>query len=300
MWRMRVVHSTGYAYKSPATASYNEARLTPRSDNRQNVILSRVETVPPTRSCRYVDYWGTAVTAFDLHAPHTELEVTASSVVETDKPEPPTKTVTWHDLGTEAVVDRFDEVLTPTKYVPENKRLQSVGKRLAKDHTPEEAVIAASHWVHNELDYVAGTTGVHSSAVDALRENKGVCQDFAHLTLLLLRSMGIPSHYVSGYLHPKRKAAIGDTIEGAEPRVDPGLDRRLAGLRPHQRQRDQRAVRERRCWPRLRRCQPAQGHLLGPGVHGSGCHRRDHPARVAAGTSTRCESSPNSIGPSNR
>jgi transglutaminase-like putative cysteine protease len=214
MWRMRVVHSTGYAYKSPATASYNEARLTPRSDGRQNVILSRVETVPPTRSYRYLDYWGTAVTAFDLHAPHTELEVTASSVVETDKPESPTDTVTWQDLRSEAVVDRFDEVLTPTRYVSENKRLQSLGKRLAQDHTPEEAVVAAAHWVHNELDYVPGTTGVHSSAVDALRENKGVCQDFAHLALLLLRSMGIPSRYVSGYLHPRRKAVIGDTIEG--------------------------------------------------------------------------------------
>jgi len=47
MWRLRVVHSTGYAYKSPVTASFNEARLTPRSDNRQNVILNRVETAPP-------------------------------------------------------------------------------------------------------------------------------------------------------------------------------------------------------------------------------------------------------------
>lgn len=214
MWRMRVVHSTGYAYKSPATASYNEARLTPRSDSRQNVILSRVETVPATRSYRYLDYWGTAVTAFDLHAPHTELEVTASSVVETDKPEPPVDTVSWHDLHTEAVVDKFDEVLTPTRYVPKNKRLQSVGKKLAKNHTPEEAVIAAAHWVHTELDYVPGTTGVHSSAIDALRESKGVCQDFAHLTLLLLRSMGIPSRYVSGYLHPKPKSVVGDAVEG--------------------------------------------------------------------------------------
>ena len=89
MWRMRVVHSTGYAYKSPVTASFNEARLTPRSDSRQNVILNRVETVPATRSYRYVDYWGTAVTSFDLYAPHAELEVTSSSVVETDKGEMP-------------------------------------------------------------------------------------------------------------------------------------------------------------------------------------------------------------------
>jgi transglutaminase-like putative cysteine protease len=214
MWRMRVVHATGYAYKSPVTASYNEARLTPRSDSRQNVILNRIETVPATRSYRYVDYWGTAVTAFDLHAPHTELEVTASSVVETDKPETPTEKVGWKDLESPAVIDRFDEVLTPTDYAPASRRIQAVGKRIAKYHDPHEAVVEAAKWVHSELKYVPGTTGVHSSGLDAHREGKGVCQDFAHLSLILLRSMGIPSRYVSGYLHPKKKAAVGETIDG--------------------------------------------------------------------------------------
>ena len=55
---------------------------------------------------------------------------------------------------------------------------------------------------------------MHSSGLDALREGKGVCQDFAHLTLVLLRGMGIPARYVSGYLHPNRKAVIGDTVDG--------------------------------------------------------------------------------------
>ncbi|MDT5128537.1 MAG: hypothetical protein QOH54_4181 [Mycobacterium sp.] len=214
MWRLRVVHSTGYAYKSPVTASYNEARLTPRSDSRQNVILNRVETVPATRSYRYVDYWGTAVTAFDLHAPHTELEVTASSVVETDKEELPTEKVSWEDLQSEAVVDRFDDMLSPTGYAPASSRIQAVGRRIAKYNDPEDAVIAAARWAHSELEYVPGTTGVHSSGLDAHREGKGVCQDFAHLSLILLRSMGIPSRYVSGYLHPNKKAKVGDTIDG--------------------------------------------------------------------------------------
>jgi transglutaminase-like putative cysteine protease len=214
MWRMRVVHSTGYAYKSPVTASFNEARLTPRSDGRQNVILNRVETVPATRSYRYVDYWGTAVTSFDLHAPHTELEVTSSSVVETDKGEKPREKVSWDELASEAVIDRFDEVLSASHYTPASKRIARVGQKIAKDYDPFEAVVAASNWVHSELDYVPGTTGVHSSGVDALREGKGVCQDFAHLTLILLRSMGIPARYVSGYLHPTRKAVVGDTIDG--------------------------------------------------------------------------------------
>ncbi|CAJ1500682.1 transglutaminase family protein [[Mycobacterium] burgundiense] len=214
MWRMRVVHATGYAYKSAVTASYNEARLTPRSDQRQNVILNRVETVPATRSYRYVDYWGTAVTAFDLHAPHTELEVTASSVVETEKPEAPELEVTWSDLDSEAALDRFDEMLSPAHFTPASKRLERIGRRIARDHTPQQAVIEASRWVAGELEYVAGTTGVHSSGLDALREGKGVCQDFAHLTLILLRGMGIPSRYVSGYLHPHAEAEIGDTVEG--------------------------------------------------------------------------------------
>ncbi|MEH3129499.1 MAG: transglutaminase family protein [Mycolicibacterium neoaurum] len=214
MWRMRVVHATGYAYKSPVTASFNEARLTPRSDSRQNVILNRVETVPATRSYRYVDYWGTAVTSFDLHAPHTELEVTSSSVVETEVGEMPEEAVSWEDLRAEAVIDKFDELLSPTDYTPASKRIHRVGQRIAKEYEPQDAVVAAANWVHSELDYVPGTTGVHSSGLDALREGKGVCQDFAHLTLILLRSMGIPARYVSGYLHPKRKAVVGDTIDG--------------------------------------------------------------------------------------
>jgi len=214
MWRMRVVHATGYAYRSPVTASYNEARLTPRSDSRQNVIINRVETVPTSRTYRYVDYWGTAVTAFDLHAPHTELEVTASSVVETENTEPPTTRVGWDVLRSAAVIDRYDEVLTPTPYTPESKRMERVGQRIAKYNDPYKSVILACQWARSELAYVPGSTGVHSSGLDALREGKGVCQDFAHLSLILLRSMGIPARYVSGYLHPNPDAEIGKTVEG--------------------------------------------------------------------------------------
>jgi transglutaminase-like putative cysteine protease len=192
---MRVVHTTGYQYDAPVTSSYNEARLTPRSDNRQNVILNRVETNPVTRSYRYTDYWGTAVTAFDLHAPHTELEVTGSSVVETDP-------------------FLFNEVLDNTVYVPKNRQLAAIAKKLSKGLPPQESVVEIANWVNQEMSYVPGTTGVHTSAVEAWSEKKGVCQDYAHLTLLLLRSLGIPSRYVSGYLHPKKDAVIGASVEG--------------------------------------------------------------------------------------
>ena len=214
MWRMRVVHETGYAYKGPVTASYNEARLTPRSDSRQNVIINRVETAPATRSYRYVDYWGTLVTAFDLHAPHIELEVTSSSVVETDKPEPPATVLDWDGVRSDAVADRYHEYLIPTEYTPSSKRVDRVAAQLAKTHDPQAAVLGAVEWVRSQLNYVPGTTAVHYSGLDALKEGQGVCQDFAHLTLIVLRALGIPARYVSGYLHPMADAQIGEAVEG--------------------------------------------------------------------------------------
>ena len=215
-WRLRVVHSTGFAYNAPVTSSYNEARLTPRSDTRQNVIINRVETIPATRSYRYTDYWGTAVTAFDLHAPHEELEVSGLSVVETEPDAMPSddELLDWESLHHESVIDRYDEVLSNTGYVPVSRQLGQVAKRLTKGLTPKEAVLAVCQWVHTEMEYVPGTTGVHTSAVEAWKEKKGVCQDYAHLSLVMLRSLGIPSRYVSGYLHPSRSAVIDRTVEG--------------------------------------------------------------------------------------
>jgi len=126
----------------------------------------------------------------------------------------PEEKLTWEDLDSAAVRDKFDEYLTASEFTPASRRLTRVGERIAKYHDPQQAVIEAAQWVHTELAYVPGTTGVHSSGLDALREGKGVCQDFAHLTLIVLRSMGIPARYVSGYLHPNAKAKVGDTIEG--------------------------------------------------------------------------------------
>jgi transglutaminase-like putative cysteine protease len=213
-WRVRVVHTTGYQYEAPVMQSYNEARLTPRGDRRQNVVVSRVETTPATRAYRYTDYWGTEVTSFDIHAPHKELQVVASSVVETSDVIEPVTTGTWADMREDNILDRYTEFLEPTRYTPRNRELLAKARELKKGKTPSEAVLAASQWVWEQLKYQPGSTGVHSSAVDAWHERKGVCQDFAHLTLVLLRGMGIPSRYVSGYLHTNKDGALRETVRG--------------------------------------------------------------------------------------
>ena len=213
-WRVRVVHRTGYQYAKPVTQSYNEARLTPRTDPRQNVVVDRVETTPSSRAYRYTDYWGTTVTAFDLHAPHTELMVVGSSVVETAEPVAPSRGASWADLRHDRVSDRFVELLEATTFVPRREEIVAQAHALVKSKSPAAAVIEVAGWVHEVMTYRPGATGVHHSALDAWEAREGVCQDFAHLTLALLRVAGVPCRYVSGYLHPKADAGLREPVVG--------------------------------------------------------------------------------------
>lgn len=213
-WQLRVVHSTGYRYPSPVAQSFNEVRLTPRTDRHQVVLFSRIETQPASRLYRYEDYWGTSVTSFDLHAPHSELQVVASSVVETADEVQAVHGVTWRDLGADDVLDKYAECLEPTGYTPKDRDLTATSRQLRRGNDPADAVLAAGQWVHEQLRYQPGSTGVHSSASDAWQAKEGVCQDYAHVTLVLLRAMGIPARYVSGYLHTKPEAELGEKVSG--------------------------------------------------------------------------------------
>jgi transglutaminase-like putative cysteine protease len=213
-WQLRVVHSTGYRYPSPVAQSFNEVRLTPRTDRHQVVLYSRIETQPASRLYRYDDYWGTSVTSFDLHAPHTELKVVASSVVETADEVRPVRGIAWRDLVADDVLDKYADRLEPTGYTPRDRELTAMSRQLRKGNDPADAVLAAASWVHEQLKYQPGSTGVHSSASDAWRAKEGVCQDYAHVTLVLLRAMGIPARYVSGYLHTKPDAELGEKVSG--------------------------------------------------------------------------------------
>ncbi|HWC11171.1 MAG TPA: transglutaminase family protein [Acidimicrobiales bacterium] len=212
-WRLKIRHSTGYRYTGEVRSSYNEARVTPLSTDRQVAVETSVEVTPATRTYRYWDYWGTLVDAFDVHEPHTELSVVGTSVVETSPPEVPADTAGWDDLTSRENCDRFAEMLTPTLYVPMIE--EGLEEAPARDGlSPAQAVEAAAAWVHDRLEYAKGTTDVRTTALDALHVGSGVCQDFAHLTLAVLRRMGIPSRYVSGYFHPRSSAEEGSTATG--------------------------------------------------------------------------------------
>jgi transglutaminase-like putative cysteine protease len=217
-WRLKVRHKTGFTYAGVVGSSYNEARMSPRNEPRQAVLEARVEVWPLARTYRYEDYWGTSVTAFDVHSAHERLEVTASFTVETLPPGDvlgPHAGVGWDDLAAPATVDRWHELLLATPHTVLDDELLALATEVRKSSEgPHSAALAACERVREEVAYEAGVTGVQTDAVHAWRQRKGVCQDISHLTAGLLRAMGIPARYVSGYLHPRSSAAIGETVTG--------------------------------------------------------------------------------------
>lgn len=213
-WRIAVRHCTGYQYATAARSSYNEARMTPTTGEGQHTLESRIEVTPRARPLRYVDYWGTVVDAFDVHIPHTELVVTATSVVETAAAAAAPPPVEWQTLELHAIRDRFSELLAPSRFVIGEAEVTAVGHDLAASCAPMAAGRRAAEWAREQLGYERGPTGVHTTSEQARAAGKGVCQDYAHITLAVMRAMGLPARYVSGYLFPKGDAEVGVTTRG--------------------------------------------------------------------------------------
>ena len=212
-WQLGIRHVTGYRYDGEVTASYNEVRLSPVTTARQTALDARIEVAPAARLTRYTDYWGTLVHAFDLHVAHHDLVVTGRSVVETSARPGPGPRLGWSDL--DVVADRWCEYLLPSPFVPDDPELAELAARLRAGHDdPRAAVFDALATVAGRLVYERGSTTVSTTAPEAWHRRRGVCQDFAHVSLGVLRAMGVPARYVSGYLHPDPDAEPGQEVRG--------------------------------------------------------------------------------------
>jgi transglutaminase-like putative cysteine protease len=216
-WRLRIRHTSAYSYAQDVVASYNEVRITPLTTVGQVTIDARIEVTPTAHPVSYRDYWGTRVHAFDIHVPHRQLVVVGSSTVETPLSHGPTdhRSISWGEVDDDAVREMYFEYLAPTEVTAVDDNLDAIGSTLRQDAaTPHEALELVSDWVRAALVYEQGRTEVSTSATDAWRSGRGVCQDFVHLAVALLRNMGIPARYASGYFHPQDDAEIGMTVHG--------------------------------------------------------------------------------------
>ena len=221
-WRLEINHLTHYRYARPVVASYNEARVTPLTTPGQLVIEARVSVQPGAEVFSYHDYWGATVHAFDVHDPHDYLKLTSRALVDTglgrSRQEPlhsqVQTDVAWDALGDPGLEDRFYEFLAPSRFVAPAELVEVAAHLRRSCPSPSHALPAVVNWAHDQLEYGSGTTHVHTSAVEAWQAGRGVCQDFTHLSLAVLRAMGIPARYVSGYFYPKVAGQVGAAVQG--------------------------------------------------------------------------------------
>lgn len=213
--QLKVVHKTGFTYAGGAATSFNEARLTPQTLNRQIVVHTRLDVHPTPWMWSYRDYWGTHVTAFEVLDPHDSLTVTATATVHTEQVESGGDRLTWSELRSDPVTDRFTELLHIRDRVRPPSDLAARYAEIGEGSPdPDSAARAICSLIHDEVDYVVGSTDVHAKAAEAWEARAGVCQDMAHLVIGGLRQVGIPARYVSGYLHPDADPKVGETVRG--------------------------------------------------------------------------------------
>lgn len=216
MNRLRITHLTGFHYGGEVTASYNEARMLPTSGAEQLVLYSNLEILPISAHHTYVDYWGSRVSSFEILTPHKELSLTATSLVEVRPRDHPEHSLGWADLAEAAERStEYVEQRKQTKRTEPPAEVVALAREIAGGtDSPCAAALAICVRIGESVEYRQGVTGVLTTAAEAWSQRKGVCQDIAHLALGALRAVGIPARYVSGYLHPKPNAAIGETVAG--------------------------------------------------------------------------------------
>ena len=213
-------HITRFTYDAPIRESVTEIRMQPRTELAQRCLRFELATQPRAHVSSYVDLMGNIVHHFDIPSEHTELVVTAQAIVEfvgdNDLATPATTSMeAWRDIESATRTADAWEMVRPSAFVRETPLLQEFAQTLEIDRgmDPGSVVMALANAVHQSFEYKTAATRVDSPIDEALASRKGVCQDFAHILIALLRRVGIPARYVSGYLFHSRgeRAAEGAT-----------------------------------------------------------------------------------------
>ena len=214
--RLQITHHTGYRYADVVDASFNEVRMTPLSVDGQVLLSHHLQISPAALVQSYIDYWGAHVEAFDVHVAHRMLEITATSLVDTPQLREPGAGVGWDVIRSSQVQDDFAEYLATSEYVDDaaiDTAREAIVSAMREADRPREAAIHAVAAVRGQITYTPGVTSVYTTAAQAWAAGHGVCQDFSHVTLSLLRAADIPARYVSGYLHSE-EPALGVSVVG--------------------------------------------------------------------------------------
>ena len=206
--QLQVVHETRYDYSPPVKTARHIAHLKPAHGARQKLVSHELTMHPqPLQRSEAVDVWGNTRTLFSYLARHDELKIVARSVVATSPPPAVLSGMSWEHARERmryhrgASYDPAAEFVFASPYVPRHAEFVDYAMPCFAAGRPlVEAARELMLRIHADFGYETEATDVSTPALEALRLRKGVCQDFAHVMLACLRSLGLAARYVSGYL----------------------------------------------------------------------------------------------------
>ncbi len=220
----RVRHTTHYKYSSRVSHCYNLANVVPRDTNRQQCRKNRITVSPtPTVTHKRTDYFGNKAFHFEIQRPHTELVITADSEVEIDDRDLELNLDLGESYGNalelmkgtgnKAVLEAREFLLNSPMVECSEALAQYARPSFNRDDTLKACVNNLTARIFSDFAYDPGFTTIATPLAEVLTHRRGVCQDFAHLQVGCLRSMGIPAKYVSGYIEtlpkPGEKKLVG-------------------------------------------------------------------------------------------
>jgi len=218
-------HLTRFRYAQPISESIMETRMHPRSDALQHCLAFSLSVSPRCRVFTYRDYLGNNVHHFDIPGDHTQLIIVAESIVEQQTaPDVPAFLTpdAWRALDDMVQSGDYSEMLLPSTYAVESPALLALAAELEvrRRDDPMMLVHELNQRLFDYFEYVPKSTRVDSPIDLAIESHMGVCQDFAHTMIALLRHVGIPARYVSGYLYRSREDHDRSTPDATHAWVD--------------------------------------------------------------------------------
>jgi transglutaminase-like putative cysteine protease len=203
-------HLTRFRYARPISESIMETRMHPRSDSSQHCLTFTLSVSPRCRVFTYRDHLGNNVQHFDIPGEHNQLVIVAESVVELQPtPELPGFLApdAWDALDDLIAGGDYWEMLLPSTFAAETPAVKQLATEMeaTRRDDPLKLVIELNQRLYDYFEYVPRSTRVDSPVDEAILNGKGVCQDFAHAMIALLRHVRIPARYVSGYLYRGRE-----------------------------------------------------------------------------------------------
>jgi len=199
-------HLTKFRYTTPVSESVMETRMHPRSDQSQRCLTFHLSVSPRCRAFTYRDHLGNHVHHFDIPGQHSQLLIVAEALVDLQHPaEVPSWLApeAWTELDALVTDGDYWEMLLPSEFANPTPALLALAKKLDvyRRDDPLRVLHELNSALYDSFEYVPKSTKVDSPIDDAIRNQQGVCQDFAHIMIALVRTLRIPCRYVSGYLH---------------------------------------------------------------------------------------------------